>query len=86
MTKTTLSLLSLLALLALTGPAAAGCTSGGACVDSAGNVFTISPQGTIQGFTITGQQFTGSQSSNGVTIITPMPTGLPPLPLIGVNK
>ena len=77
--------LPLLALLAFTGPAAAGCV-GSACVDTAGNVFTISPQGTIQGFTITGQQFTGSQSSNGVTIITPVPQGLPSLPLIGVNK
>jgi hypothetical protein len=75
------------ALLALTGPAAAGCTSGGACVDSAGNVFTISPQGNIQGFSgQTGQQFTGTQFSNGVTIITPAPQGLPQLPLIGVNK
>jgi hypothetical protein len=83
MNKTTLSLL---ALLALTGPAAAGCT-GGACVDSAGNVFTVSPQSNILGFNgQTGQQFTGTQFSNGVTIITPAPQGLPSLPLIGVNK
>jgi hypothetical protein len=78
--------LPLLALLALTGPAAAGCV-GSACVDGAGNVFTVSPQGNILGLNAqTGQQFTGSQSSNGVTIITPAPQGLPSLPLIGVNK
>lgn len=78
--------LPFLALLALTGPAAAGCV-GSACVDSAGNVFTVSPQGNIQGFNgQTGQHFTGTQFSNGVTIITPVPQGLPPLPLIGVNK
>lgn len=76
----------LLALLALTGPAAAGCV-GSACVDSAGNVFTVSPQGNIQGFNgQTGQHFTGTQFGSGVTIITPVPQGLPPLPLIGVNK
>lgn len=74
--------LTLVALLALTGPAAAGCT-GMACVDTSGNVFTISPQGNIQGFNSqTGQQFTGTQFSNGVTIITPVPQGLPPLPLV----
>ena len=43
--------LPLLALLALTGPAAAGCV-GSACVDSAGNVFTISPQGNILGLNV----------------------------------
>ena len=31
-------------------PAHAGCTSSGACADSAGNVFTVSPQGNILGF------------------------------------
>ena len=31
-------------------PAHAGCTSSGACADSAGNVFTDSPQGNILGF------------------------------------
>jgi len=83
MNKTTLSLL---ALLALTGPAAAGCV-GSACVDSAGNVFTVSPQGNILGLNSqTGQQFTGTQFSNGVTIITPSPQGLQSLPLIGVQK
>jgi hypothetical protein len=83
MNKTTLPLL---AVLALTGPAAAGCV-GSACVDSAGNVFTVSPQSNILGFNgQTGQQFTGTQFSNGVTIITPTPQGLPSLPLIGVNK
>lgn len=70
------------AFLALAAPAHAGCT-GSSCVDTSGNVFTISPQGNIQGFnSLTGQHFTGSQSSNGVTIITPTPQGLPPLPLI----
>ena len=34
----------------------------------------------------TGQQFTGTQLGNGVTIITPAPQGLPSLPLIGVQK
>jgi len=78
--------LTLVALLALAGPAAAGCV-GSACVDSAGNVFTISPQGSILGFNSqTGQHFTGTQFGNGVTIITPTPSGLPALPLIGVNK
>ena len=38
-----------LAIVAAT-PAHAGCTSGGACADSAGNVFTVSPQGNILGF------------------------------------
>jgi hypothetical protein len=78
--------LPLLALLALTGPAAAGCV-GSACVDSAGNVFTISPQGNIQGLNAqTGQHFTGTQFGSGVTIITPAPQGLPSLPLIGLQK
>ena len=78
--------LPLLALLALTGPAAAGCV-GSACVDGAGNAFTISPQGNIQGFNAqTGQQFTGTQFGSGVTIITPAPQGLPSLPLIGLQK
>ena len=75
-------ILTALALLAIATPAYAGCTAGGLCVDSSGNTYTVSPQGTIQGMTITGQRFTGSQSSNGVTIITPVPQGLPPLPLI----
>ena len=75
-------ILAVLALIALAAPAYAGCTAGGLCVDSAGNSFVVSPNGTIQGMNITGQRFTGSQSSNGVTIITPVPQGLPPLNLI----
>ena len=78
--------LALAALVAATTASQAGCT-GGACVDNAGNVFTVSPQGNILGLNgQTGQQFTGTQFSNGVTIITPAPQGLPSLPLIGVNK
>ena len=38
-----------LAIVAAT-PAHAGCTSSGACADSAGSVFTVSPQGNILGF------------------------------------
>lgn len=79
-------ILSVLAFLALASPAYAGCTGYG-CVDGAGNVFTVSPNGNIQGFNSqTGQHFTGTQFGNGVTIITPVPQGLPPLPLIGASK
>lgn len=75
-----------LAIIALAAPAYAGCT-GNACVDNSGNVFTIAPQpngdASIQGFNSqTGQHFTGTQFGNGVTIITPVPQGLPPLNLI----
>jgi len=38
-----------LAIVAAT-PAHASCPSSGACADSAGNVFTVSPQGNILGF------------------------------------
>jgi hypothetical protein len=75
-------ILAVLALLTTAAPVYAGCTGYG-CVDNSGNVFTVSPQGTIQGFNSqTGQHFNGTQFSNGVTIITPVPQGLPPLPLV----
>lgn len=82
---------TILILLALAGPAYAGC-SGSYCADSSGNVFTISPpradgSSSILGLNAqTGQHFTGTHFSNGVTIITPVPQGLPPLPLIEVQK
>lgn len=80
------TIIALAALVAATTVSQAGCV-GSACVDNAGNALTISPQGSILGTNAqTGQHFTGTQFGSGVTIITPVPQGLPSLPLIGVNK